>query len=107
MSKFEFGIAAVDTNSLVKNAGNLGFTNLTDSCLSSLNPPIVCSNPDQYVYWDSIHPTAIAHEKIANLAFKSIPHPTKVPESGIVFGLMGFAAVATMGVLKNGETGER
>jgi len=41
-----------------------GFTNVTDPCLVNT----VCSDPDSYLFWDDIHPTARAHQFIASAA---------------------------------------
>lgn len=46
-----------------------GFTNIADACLQGLYlaptpgapAPTVCSNPDQYLFWDIVHPSASAH----------------------------------------------
>jgi len=40
-----------------------GFTNVTDPCLVGTT---VCSDPDSYLFWDDIHPTARAHQFIAS-----------------------------------------
>ena len=58
-----------------------GFTNVTDSCLSGVVP---CSNPDEYLFWDSIHPTTRGHQLISNLALEALG----VPEPSAVFGLI-------------------
>jgi phospholipase/lecithinase/hemolysin len=42
-----------------------GFTNVTDPCLVDTT---VCSDPDSYLFWDDIHPTARAHQFIASAA---------------------------------------
>ncbi len=54
-------------------AKEYGFTNITDRC----NPNDywkkereVCSKPNEYVYWDGIHPSANAHNILAELMFK-------------------------------------
>ena len=49
------------------NPGALGFTNVTQPCLNTTTGA-VCSNPDQYLYWDTVHPTAAGHRFLAGLA---------------------------------------
>ncbi len=98
--KQDLNIISVDVNSLFKNAANLGFTNVSDPCLASLNPLIICDRPDLYTFWDIQHPTAAAHEKLADLAFKSIPKHGTVPEPGTVLGLLGLGAVGVLGAIK-------
>ena len=51
------------------------FTNITDICL--LNPD--CINPDQFLFWDGIHPTSKTHELIAEFAFKTLLQETSQP----------------------------
>lgn len=92
-------IIPVDVNSLFSNA-NLDFTNVIEPCLVSLDPQIICNNPDEYVFWDLQHPTTVAHEKLADLAFKSIPKPETVPEPGNLLGLLGLGAVGVVGAIK-------
>jgi phospholipase/lecithinase/hemolysin len=66
------------------------FTNVTDPCI--VNP--FCTDPNQFLFWDGIHPTTAAHQIIGQFAFKkaaSIPEPT----SGfgiLAFGILGFGA---------------
>jgi phospholipase/lecithinase/hemolysin len=42
-----------------------GFTNVTDACVTPGTVPFTCRTPDQYLFWDGIHPTTAAHGKIA------------------------------------------
>lgn len=55
-------IIPFNVNSLFSRAiatpGEFGFTNVTDSCLRLLNR---CSNPNQYLFWDNLHPTTRTH----------------------------------------------
>lgn len=52
-------------------AGGFGFTNTTEPCLQGFIAPVPgfagvpCSNPNQVLFWDNMHPTAKAHEEVA------------------------------------------
>ena len=50
---------------LVANPGAFGLTNVRDACFNGIT---VCTNPDSYLYWDSVHPTAAGHRLLALLA---------------------------------------
>lgn len=50
---------------LAANPGRFGLTNATNSCFNGVT---VCSNPDGYLYWDGVHPTAAGHRLISQLA---------------------------------------
>lgn len=60
------GATYVDTFSLmhevVGEPSDYGFTNVTDPCFNGVD---VCSNPDQYLFWDGFHPTTRGHQVIA------------------------------------------
>ena len=43
----------------------LGLTNVTAPCFNGVT---VCADPDSYLYWDGVHPTAAGHRLIAMLA---------------------------------------
>jgi phospholipase/lecithinase/hemolysin len=91
----------VDVNSLFNDAfGNpskYGFTNTADACLfpSPLffppGPVTICSNPNQYLFWDSLHPTTVAHQYVAETAFEAIS-ASAVPEPPATAGLVLFGA---------------
>lgn len=59
----------VDVSTLFKTVsqfpGAFGFTNVTDACFTNNT---VCSKPDQYLFWDDIHPTTSAHKQVQKLA---------------------------------------
>ncbi|PHM07070.1 GDSL family lipase [Nostoc sp. 'Peltigera malacea cyanobiont' DB3992] len=79
-------IATLDANSLYRDAmpaagyayanpAAFGFTNVSSSCLSGST---ICGNPDQFLFWDGIHPTTAAHQIIGKTAFSTIQ------EAGII-----------------------
>lgn len=45
-----------------------GLSNVTDRCFDAAAPggPTLCSNPDEYLFWDDLHPTAAAHVLVAD-----------------------------------------
>ena len=51
-----------------------GITNVTGTCLTIVNglPVGVCGNPDQYLFWDPIHPTAKVHDLLAEFVIDSL-----------------------------------
>ena len=59
------------TNAILANPGAYGFTNTTDEGINA--PP--GANLNQYLFWDDVHPTAAAHELIADSAFAALPEP--------------------------------
>ncbi len=59
-----FDLAKV-SDLLAGSPGLFGLTNVTESCFTGTS---VCANPDSYLYWDGVHPTAAGHRLIATLA---------------------------------------
>ncbi len=49
---------------MIANPENYGLSNTSDPCIMPFVPPFRCENPDEYLYWDNIHPTAKVHEFI-------------------------------------------
>ena len=61
------------TNELVANPGGYGLTNVTSPCLNFLvESGGKCENPDEYLFWDGLHPTATVHKQLAQEAAGSI-----------------------------------
>lgn len=67
--------------SVVANPVAFGITNVTGRCftgddLGFLPGGAVCDNPDEYLFWDGIHPTAKVHAILGNaMAVAAVPEP--------------------------------
>lgn len=59
-----FDLAKV-SDTLAANPGRFGLVNVTDACFNGVT---VCANPDSYLYFDGVHPTAAGHRLVATLA---------------------------------------
>lgn len=66
-------IATLDANTLYREAitspAKFGFSNVTSACLAGSN---ACGNPNQFLFWDGIHPTTAAHQILGEAAFSVI-----------------------------------
>jgi outer membrane lipase/esterase len=70
------------------NPGAYGFTNVTNACGA-----IPGANCNTYAYWDGIHPTAAAHEKIAEAFLAvAVPEPSTWIMMFVGFGFVVFVA---------------
>ena len=103
-------ITQLDLNSLlasvVSNPAEFGFANVNDACLTNFQPGFVfegiCDHPDEFLFWDNIHPTTQGHALIAQLALETLHKETlaedaqSVPEPGGIVGLLvlGGGAIA-------------
>ncbi len=80
-------------NQIIASPGKFGFTNVTDACLNIVAQTI-CSNPNEYLFWDNLHPTSYAHSIVAKSAEVTIPEPSTT------LSLLGIAALGVTGVIK-------
>lgn len=58
--------------SVIGNPSAFGFTNVTAACFDGVS---VCASPDEYLFWDSIHPSARGHRLLASAAANAVPAP--------------------------------
>ena len=59
-------------NSLVAQPQLFGLRNVTNACITPNNPPFACRHPDEFLFWDGIHPTKAAHAIIAKEAAEAL-----------------------------------
>jgi phospholipase/lecithinase/hemolysin len=87
-------IIPVDIYSLFNQASSLGFTNVTEPCLSSAD-----CDPATFLFWDGFHPTTAAQKVIADTALADI-EAKSVPEPSVNLGILALGAFGAVGVLK-------
>jgi phospholipase/lecithinase/hemolysin len=73
------------TSNIVANPAAYGLTNVTDRCLAADNVT-ECANPDDYLFYDDLHPTAAGQQLIADavlavpsIAANAVPVPAALP----------------------------
>ncbi len=81
------------TNDAVANPASYGFTNVTDRCWIE-SPASVCSNPDEYLFWDDIHPTTVGHTMAMVAVQEAIFPPRIVIPLPAVYGWLLLAMLA-------------
>jgi len=74
VSIYQFDVAAM-FNQVLANPAAFGLTNVTDSAAPGLDPgdtsydaSLIVPNPNQYLFWDNLHPTAAVHAILARRA---------------------------------------
>jgi len=76
---------------VVTDPAAYGFTDVSDPCLVGVTP---CSNPNQYLFWDDLHPTTAADQILAaQFASAVSPEPS-------TFLMLGTGIAGLAGVLK-------
>jgi phospholipase/lecithinase/hemolysin len=95
-------VFALDTYDLlgdvIANKEEFGLSDVTDACWTggfTGGPSLPCTDPENYLFWDQVHPTAAGHLIAAEYALRAL---TAVPEpSTWAMMLLGFAGLAYAG----------
>jgi phospholipase/lecithinase/hemolysin len=69
-----------------------GLTNASDACFNELvlyagGIPDVCADPQNYLFWDTLHPTTAGHTLMANLFAEALGVPEPSSYMLLLFGL--------------------
>ncbi|MDT8383896.1 MAG: SGNH/GDSL hydrolase family protein [Gammaproteobacteria bacterium] len=80
-----------------------GLTNASDACFNELilyagGVPTICADPQNYLFWDTLHPTTAGHTLMANLFAEALGVPE--PDTYVLL-LFGLTIVVGMRVKKN------
>lgn len=76
-------------NMVIANPTAFGLTNVTDACLTYTgSTPVQCSNPDQYLFWDDLHPSYAGSEIIATALRRTVPEPGELALVGLGLAVM-------------------
>ena len=96
-------IITIDTNSLfnrvLANPGEFGFKNTVAPCvIGTLNKvDSVCQNPNDFVFFDALHPTTNVHRLIAETALAAVEGKS-IPEPSAALGILALGALGAAGV---------
>ena len=63
---------------------------VTHSCFVAATPSL-CSDPDQYLFWDGVHPTEVGHALLGQAFADAVPEPDSV---ALMLAGLGLVAVA-------------
>ena len=61
-------------NEIVATPAAFGLANVTSACITPGVAPFQCKTPDDFLFWDGIHPTAAGHAIIAQQAASALSH---------------------------------
>ena len=75
--------------SLIANFNALGFTNSTGPCVNPVTL-VACANPDEYIFWDSVHPTARVNQSLGAQLASVVPEPTTFALFALALAGAGF-----------------
>jgi outer membrane lipase/esterase len=76
---------ATGLKTVLADPARFGFTNVTSACVpqKSALPPYIdpgtpCPNPNQYLFWDYVHPTSAAHQLLAEYVADTLLAPLTI-----------------------------
>lgn len=99
-TSYDINIYDLDVSSLFAEAiaqpTKYGFTNVTDACLSDTG---ICSNPNEYLFWDELHPTDAGHRIIGEVASSRL-QAEPVPEPGAGLGILALGGLGAGALIK-------
>lgn len=78
-------------NGAATTPGDYGLTNVSTPCYDGfvgVPGSSVCSNPDESLFWDLMHPTAVGHQFIATAVLNAVPEPQMLLLLGLALGMM-------------------
>ena len=80
---------------IVTDPAYYGFTNVTQPCLTgevNYSGGTPCATPDQYLFWDELHPTAAGQQLVAQEAADLVaPEPgTFLPFLAAIVAMSGY-----------------
>ncbi len=92
-------------NQAIANPAQFGLMNTSNACLfpspilfpntgGRPEPIAVCPNPNQYLFWDSLHPSTTAHAIVGEAAFQTLS-ASAIPEPPATAGMIIFGAMMT------------
>jgi phospholipase/lecithinase/hemolysin len=61
-------------NEMVADPSAFGLTEVSTACVRPNSPPYICDSPDEFLFWDGIHPTKAVHAIIAQEAASALIH---------------------------------
>jgi len=72
--------------------------NVSEACFSGFvgTPGTVCSNPDEYVFWDKIHPSAVTHQVLGRVATAAVPEPAIIVLMSLGLAGIGYRRYCSM-----------
>ena len=87
-------------NDIRENPGTFGLTNLNEACFNTETLSI-CSNPNEYLYWDNTHWTTTVHGIVGDFALEAVKSQHKsVPESTPILSIVALGLLGTTSTLK-------
>ncbi|MBD0303481.1 MAG: SGNH/GDSL hydrolase family protein [Tolypothrix sp. T3-bin4] len=98
-------IYSVDVNSLFNTVratpAKFGFKDVTNPCVTGNFQQVanICDNPDDFLFFDNVHPSSRAHNLIAQAALTAVRGKT-IPEPSAVLGMLALGALGAAAMRK-------